>query len=269
MTLKQRVYEVLETAQPGDRLSRRVDIALVVLIGLNVAAAVLESVEEIHSLAPRLFAAVEQVSVVLFSLEYLARLWSCTSSPRFASPVMGRVRFATSLFALVDLLAIAPFYLGLLPGVSLALDLRMLRALRLLRLLKLSRYSQALQTFGRVFYRKRQQLTAAIIFLVLLLLFASTLMYYAERDAQPKSFASIPAAMWWAVSTLTTVGYGDVYPITPLGKLLAALVAVLGIGMFALPTSILGAGFVEALDEKSPPPPADNTCPHCGKSLGE
>jgi voltage-gated potassium channel len=165
--------------------------------------------------------------------------------------------------AIVDLLAILPFYAPMV----VRLDLRFLRALRLiriLRLLKLGRYSQAMQTIARVVVAKKEELLVTAFVVFILLLLGSAGLYYAEHDAQPEAVPSIPAAMWWGVVTLSTVGYGDIVPVTPAGRFLGAVVALLGIGMFALPTGILGAAFVEEVRRRRA---ATRVCPHCGRSL--
>jgi len=262
MRLKKRFYEILEVAAPGDHASRGFDIFILSLIALNVLALVAETVESIHSQAPAFFAWFETVSVIIFTVEYLVRLWSCTASTAYAFPVRGRLRFAVTPLAVVDLLAVLPFYLPFM-----GIDLRFIRAVRLFRLFrlaKLGRYSTALRTLGRVAVAKRPELVITVFILGLLLLLASAGMYFIEHDAQPEAFSSIPATMWWAVATLTTVGYGDVYPVTALGKALAAAIAILGIGMFALPTGILGAAFVEQIHG---PRAKSRTCPHCGKQI--
>jgi voltage-gated potassium channel len=162
--------------------------------------------------------------------------------------------------ALLDLAAIAP---AVIPAVTADLRfLRIPRLLRLLRLAKLSRYSPALAIIGRVLYRKRIELLVVATSATLLMIVAAVLMYMLESPAQPDQFSSIPAAMWWTVVTLTTVGYGDIYPVTVAGKVVASLIATLGIGLFALPTAILGSAFLaEVSDQRAA------TCPHCGKSL--
>ena len=144
--------------------------------------------------------------------------------------------------------------------------IRMVRLFRLFRLAKLARYSTALRTFGRVFAAKKEELVTTLLFLSLLLLAASCLIYFAEYDDQPEAFSSIPAAMWWGIATLTTVGYGDIYPVTIAGKIIGSVIAVLGIGMFALPTGILGAAFLEEIEEQKTTP---KPCPHCGKIIDE
>ncbi|MFC4990402.1 MULTISPECIES: potassium channel family protein [Saliphagus] len=257
---KRRVH-VLLTVGKGGRLARAIDWLIVGLIVLNVVAVVLATVDSVFERYRSVFYAFEIVSIGVFTLEYGLRIWSATAVPEYSSPITGRLRFGTRPHLLIDLFAIVPFYVG---TVVFAFDLRVLRALRLfrfLRLLKLVRYSEAMQRFGRVAHRKRDDLLLAITGSSVLLVVASSLMYFVERDAQPETFSSIPATLWWGVVTLTTVAYGNTYPVTPAGKVLGGLVAVLGVGLFALPASILASGFIE--DDADP-----RRCPHCGESLG-
>jgi voltage-gated potassium channel len=261
MNLRKRVREIVDVAKPGDSLSKAFDIFIVTLIGLNVVALILESVKNIHAFAPRLFSAFEFASVIIFSLEYVARVWSSVEIPIYQKPLSGRLRFILTPLALVDLLAILPFYLPF-TGIDLRF-LRIMRMMRIFRVAKLGRYSQSLQMLQRVMVAKKEQLVCSLFILLLLVIVAASMLYYAENSSQPEIFSSIPAAMWWAISTLTTVGYGDVYPVTGLGKLMASIIAVLGIGMFALPTGILGAGFVEEMGQRQKP----SQCPHCGEEI--
>lgn len=261
--LRHRVYQLLEPAATGDRASRAVDTFIVTLIALNVVAMVVGTVQPVRDRFPGLFPAFETCSVAVFAVEYLLRVWSAPADPRYAHPVRGRVRYALSPLALIDLLAILP---ALLPFAG--VDLRVIRAARLFRifrLAKLVRYSRALQLFGRVIMAKKEELLTTLMLLLLLLLVSASLLYHAEHRAQPHLFGSIPAALWWAAVTITTVGYGDVYPVTVAGRLLAALVAILGLGMFALPTGLLGAGFVEEISRRKQP--ATLLCPHCGRPV--
>jgi len=240
-----RLFEILE-ATTGDAASRAVSILILALISLNVIAVVLETVGSLSTPYASVFRAFEIVSVAVFTVEYVLRLWSCTTDERFKRSVTGRLRFAFTPMAIVDLLAILPFYLPMVIG----LDLRFIRALRLFRLFRLfkvGRYSDALDLFGRTIRAKREELIVSVIGILILLVLASSLMYFVENEAQPESFPSIPEAMWWGVATLTTVGYGDIHPITPVGKLLGGVTALLGIAMFALPTGILSSGFGEEL----------------------
>ncbi|CAN5760718.1 hypothetical protein BH20GEM3_BH20GEM3_01090 [soil metagenome] len=261
MAPNRRIWKVLEAARQGDRASHGFDIFLLVLISLNIVAVVLETVRPIQLQYGSILRGFEYFSIAAFSVEYLARFWAAPADPRYRGSIRGRLRWAVSPMALVDLMAVLPFYL---PFIS--LDLRMARALRLARIFrmaKLGRYVHTLRLFADVARAKREELVMTTFILAFLLLLASSLMYYAESHVQPEAFSSIPASMWWAVATLTTVGYGDVYPITPLGRLLGAGVAIVGIGLFALPTAILGSGFVEEMARRRERP----HCPHCGEKL--
>lgn len=260
--LKTRVYGVLTAQSAVGPAGRSVAGFLVALIALNVLAVALETVPVLRARYGGVFHAFEVFSVVVFTVEYVLRLWTCVIDPRFAHPVTGRLRFALTPMAVVDALAVLPFYL---PTVS--ADLRFLRAarlVRLLRVLKLGRYSESLRMFGTVLRARREDLVVALLAVLLLLVFASAFMYFLERDAQPQAFSSMPAAMWWGVVTLTTVGYGDVYPVTPLGRLLGAAVALFGIDLFALPAGILASGFAEEMQKRRARP---RTCPHCGREI--
>jgi len=261
---KRRTLTVLEEARSGDPLSRSVDLFLITLIVLNVLAVILETVEPLATHWAAFFHLFEKVSVAVFTVEYVLRVWSSTAGERYAHPVFGRVRFALTFFAVIDLLAILPFYLPMV----VTLDLRFLRAVRLFRIFRLfkaGRYSRSLKTMGRVFARTRTELSITLFLTLILLVLASGLVYLAEHDAQPETFSSIPAAMWWGAVTLTTVGYGDIYPVTLLGRLLGTVIAILGIGLFALPTAILGSAFMEELTHRKEP--SAEVCPHCGKPL--
>ncbi len=243
---RQRTMEVLFSTNRNDRLTHVIDISLIVLISLNVLAVVLESEQNIKEAAPNFFYGFELVSVVFFSIEYIARVWSTVDNPfrsNHRHPILGRLRYMFTWFALIDLIAIAPFYLGLIVGV----DLRILRALRLLRIFKLTRYSSSMTMLFNVFREESRTISAAMFVSMLLMFMASTLVYIFEHKAQPHIFSSIPASMYWAVITMTTVGYGDMVPITIMGKVLSAVIGVLGLGMVALPAGILASGFNNAL----------------------
>ena len=261
--IQQRIYELLEVAHPDDTASRFTDLFLFVLIALNVIAVIVETVDDVATQYALIFQFFEVFSVAVFSVEYVLRLWTCVADRRYAHPVTGRLRFAGSWHAVIDLLAILPFYLPMF----LPVDLRVLRALRffrLLRFLKLTRYSESMRIFGKVLRGERTELMIALFVAGVLLVLGSSFLYIVEHEAQPDAFSSIPAAMWWGVATLTTVGYGDVYPVTPLGRLLGAIVAIMGIGMFALPAGILASGFAREMGKRRSEP---EVCPHCGENI--
>ena len=246
--VKSRVYDLLEGAWQEATAGKAVNLFLVSLIGLNVLAVIVESIEVVGRRFEGFFELFEVFSVAVFTVEYVLRMWACPADPkrRFAHPVTGRLRYALTPMAVIDFFAIAPFYLSVL----FAIDLRFLRVFRLLRLLKLTRYSPAMEMLGSVVYNERRALGSAFLFMLIMLVFASSLMHVIERSAQPEAFGNIPAAMWWGMATLTTVGYGDVTPITPLGKLLGGMITVLGVGTFALPAGILASGFVQEIKKR-------------------
>ncbi|MCC6160141.1 MAG: ion transporter [Deltaproteobacteria bacterium] len=252
-----RVWEIVEVSGERDSTARIFDAAILSLILLNITAVILETVESVYSVSPRFFRIFEWVSVLAFTIEYLARLWSCTADPRFATPVTGRLRFMFRPMMIVDLVAIVPFFLA---SYGYLRVVRVFRLLRLFRILKVARYSLAVRTMGRVVRAKREELLVAVFVLTMLLVVAAALIYTTEHEAQPIAFSSIPDAMWWAVATLTTIGYGDVRPVTAAGKLIASFVAIMGIALFALPAGILASGFMEEMASKK-----TVICPHCGK----
>lgn len=260
--VKRRVAEILDIpSAPDDAVGRWFDRFIVTLIAVNVVVVVLESMDGYLDRYGAAFRAFEVFSLVVFSVEYALRVWSITAKPEYADPVRGRLRFVVTPFALIDLLAIVP---GFFPAQFLGADLRLLRVLRMLRLLKLTKYSDSFRILTTVLRRSREELLTAFSLVMVALLLVSTFMYYAEREAQPEKFASIPAAMYWGVISLTTTGYGDVVPMTTAGKLLASATAILGVAVIALPVGILASGFVEELNRRR----RQEACPHCGKVLG-
>jgi voltage-gated potassium channel len=280
-TLKRRIHDLVEVA-PDEQGVKRFDwfdLSLAVLIVLNVVAVMLETVAALEARYHGWFTAFEVFSVAVFSIEYVLRLWACTVDPQFAHPVWGRLRYATRPLAIIDLLAILP---SLLPFVWVDLRfIRVLRLMRLLRVLKLGHYSEAVTLLGNVLRSRSPELAVMLIVLCMLLVLSSGAMFYAENEAQPDTFSSIPASMWWAVITLTTIGYGDAYPVTIVGKIIGGVIAVMGIGIVALPTAIIATGFAEEVQKRrkakhdakeSANQPAERqaggaTCPHCGKPI--
>lgn len=248
-TLRSQVFRVLDTAGTGDWLSRTVDFFLIGMILASVAAVILESMPGIEARYGNGLYLFEAITVAIFTVEYVLRIWGAVEDEATAgmTPLQARLRYVVSFYAIIDLLAILPFYLLLIGGFG-AVDMRFLRAVRLLRVLKLTRYSAAMNMVFTTFRENARALGAAFVILITVMLLAASGMYYFERQSQPEDFGSIPAAMWWAFATLTTVGYGDVTPITVGGKVFGALITVVGIGMVALPTSILATGYSRQLN---------------------
>lgn len=245
--VRSRVSELLDVPEPGDRASHFVDIFIISLIVINVTAMTLETVAPLRSRWGSTFHDLEQLSLYVFTVEYLLRIWSIVGNKwrdEYRHPVWGRLRFMRSPMAIIDLLAVLPFWLQMI----FPLDLRVLRIVRLLRVLKLTRYSAATNLLFEVLREKARVVGASLFMLLLLLVLAATATYMLEHQTQPEQFSSIPQALWWSIVTVTTVGYGDVVPVTPAGKVLGSLLGFIGVALVALPAGILAAGFSDALE---------------------
>ena len=248
------VFVILEADQGGNRSSRLVDVFLIAMITISVLAVVLESVPRLEQRYEGVFYWLEVFTVSVFTIEYLLRVWTSVEiDGRQLSAwdaFVHRLRFMVTPYAIIDLIAILPFYL-VLTGTITNVDMRFLRAVRLLRILKLTRYSSAFDMLISSIRENVKSLMAAFFVLLTVMLLAASGMYFFERESQPVAFGSIPSAMWWAFSTLTTVGYGDVTPITVGGKVFGAVITVIGIGMVALPTGILASGYAQQIRVRS------------------
>lgn len=262
--IRQWTYRLF-AAGKGGRIGYWTDWFIMALIAVNVTAVMLETVDWIAEAYGTELFWFEVFSVAVFTVEYLGRVWSAVDDPDYNGILTGRLKFASRPLLVIDMLAILPFYL-MAAGVQ--ADLRFLRALRmvrLFRLLKLARYSKAMQSFAEVFHDKKEELVLAVFANGILLILAASIMFFVENRAQPEVFTSIPGTFYWAFITLTTVGYGDVTPITPVGQILTGVIALLGIGLFALPASILASGFMERNEREEE---EDwEYCPHCGEQL--
>ena len=266
MTFRRRLYLTLDPSERGGIAERIFEIILISIIVLNILAIIFSSIKEFDQKYQDYFRDFEIFSLVFFTIEYIARIYSIVEKWRYRHPIKGRLRYAVTPLALVDLFSFLPFYLAFLP-----IDLRFLRIFRLMsifRMFKIARYLHALNLFKRVLIERKEQLVLSFLFILFILVITSFVMFYVENDAQPDKFSSIPATMWWGIATITTVGYGDIVPITDLGKFLGGIFAIAGVGLLALPAGILSSGFFELLHvdkEKERP----KKCPHCGKDLHE
>jgi voltage-gated potassium channel len=256
-------HQVLETA--GGRRSgpaRAFNILLILIIALNALAIVLHTVPTVNDRFPRLFIDFEYFSAIFFTVEYLLRVWVCVEDEGYEHPVWGRLRYMISPGALIHLLAIVPFYTShFMADTGL---LRMLRLFRIFRLFHITRYTRALHVIQMVVRDKKEELVLSFTFILFMLVISSSIMYFIEHETQPQVFSSIPAALWWGVSTLTTIGYGDAVPHTPLGKFFGGIIAFMGVGLFALPTGILASGFAEMVGRNRR---KTIRCPHCGEEI--
>jgi len=246
--MRERVFLLLDAGHSEEPMARFVDLFLISLISLNVVAVIFESMPEVYAEYGPWFDIFEVFSVAVFTVEYALRVWSAVESrnPRYKSPVKGRIRFMLSPLALIDLIVLVPFFISSLIGV----DLRMLRALRLLRAFRLTRYANSMNLLLQVLRDEGPVISAALFVLLMMITVAASITYLAEHNAQPEAFASIPHALWWAVVTMTTIGYGDVVPHTLIGRLCASVIGIISVGMVALPAGILASGFNEALHQR-------------------
>lgn len=247
-SLRVKLYRQLETtAWPKDGLSP-LNTALVVLIIVAVALAVIDTEPMIVGGHERLMNDVEFAIGMIFLTEYAARLWVAPENPRFQNARFPRLRYALTPIAIVDLLAVLPAIFAFGGGSSLLL--RFFRILRMLRLAKLGRMSSAWEHIREAFYEKRHEFALILGLLAITVLVSASLMYLAEAEAQPDKFGSIPRALWWSIITMTTIGYGDTYPVTALGRFLGGIIAIVGVMMVALPTGIFAASFSEGMERR-------------------
>jgi len=242
------LYILLEAGKTGDKPSAIFDVFMVTLILANVVAFAAETDVRIATAYGEQLRLFNAFSIAIFTVEYLIRLWVCVDHPAFRGLPKWRVRLGYSMTPqmLIDLIVILPFYLSFM----FAVDLRFLRVFRLFRFLMLARYSPALYTIGRVFKSERRAMLAALIVMSGMLIFSATGIYWLEHEVQPEAFGSIPMSMWWALATLTTVGYGDVVPLTTLGRFFGGLVMIFGLGMFAMPIAIVSSGFAREIHRR-------------------
>jgi len=248
-SFRRQTYIALEGGRAGGVAGAVIEALLIALILLNVAAYVAQSVPALDREYHKLFVELEYVSVALFTIEYLARLWAAVEDPGVGGrgAILGRLHVATRPMMLIDLMAFAPSYIAILVPF---LDLRILWLFRLLRLLKIARYSPALSTLAQVISDERRALYGTLLLLMCAVTISASLMHTVEGHAQPRVFGTIPDSMWWAITTLTTVGYGDTYPITLAGRMIAGMTMIVGLGLFALPVGIVATGFVENIHRK-------------------
>ncbi len=262
MNVKTRVFEIVEKAKPNDIPSKIFDWSIIVLITLNIAAIIIESFQSLDAVLIKILYYFELTSVTVFTVEYLVRVWTSDLIFKKKNKVVARLLYMISFYALIDLFAVLPFYLPLL----IAIDLRFIRVLRLfriLRLLKIDRYNNSLSLITKVIKAKKSELIVTTFITTILILFSACIMFHVENEAQPDQFNNILSTIWWAVATLTTVGYGDIYPITPLGRLISGVMVLLSIGIIALPTGIISSGFITEIAHRR----TSKKCPHCGNTL--
>jgi voltage-gated potassium channel len=250
MRLRQTFWHQLDPeAYERDGLSPT-NVAVVWVVVLSSLLAIVETEPLVENIAPRAFAHIEQVFTILFLVEYLVRLWAEGENPKF-SGIRGRIRYALTPAAIIDLTAFLPSLVA--PGISSPMLLRSFRLLRILRLARLGRFSLAMRNLTEAVTERREELLLSLMLATMILVFSATAMYILEGEDNPEAFGSIPRALWWSVCTLTTVGYGDIYPHSVLGKICGGLTSIAGIGLIAMPTGILAAAFSDAFQKSRSP----------------
>ncbi|MEN9830849.1 MAG: hypothetical protein RLZZ487_454 [Pseudomonadota bacterium] len=244
-TFRQKVHAVMFPSAYGGSLHTIFDTFIVIWVVVSVLAVILESVHGIEYLLNLEFIILDAIAVSIFTLEYCIRMYCCVEEPGYQRAVSGRLKMAKSTSSIIDLLAIAPFFLEVF--LHHQVDLRFMRVFRLLRLLKLSRYTGATQSLSKVIAREWPVIAASTFIMLLLVVMTASLGFLFEHEAQPDKFENIPQAIYWAVITLASVGYGDISPITPAGRAMTIVLSLIGIGIFAIPAAILSSAFTDQL----------------------
>ena len=246
--IKQRIFEIVSKSENGDKASSVFDWTIMLLIALSIITIILDSFQGIHEKYQTVFHVFEIITVIIFTIEYFLRIW--TADLLYPDSKHPRLKYCFSFMAIIDLLAILPFYLPFFSA-----DLRFLRMMRLfrlfrlLRVFKLGRYLDALQVIVRVIRTSGPQLIMSVVICFFVMLFSAIIMYEVENPVQPEQFPNVLSSLWWAMCTLTTVGYGDVYPITAVGRFFASVISLVGIGIIAIPTGIIAAGFNQVINK--------------------
>ena len=263
--IKERIFQLIRDDDRNKKPGLLFDTAVILLILINVALIIAGSFEAVSSPWRRAGNLFYGLSCVLFTVEYLLRLWTADLMFTDVTPARARLRYVCSFMSVIDLLAILPFYLPRLIPITL-IELRLVRALNLLHLFGSRHYIDALTMVKTVLKRKSRELLCSMLVVLVLLLISALMMYSIESRAQPSAFKNAVDGMWWAVVTLSTIGYGDIVPITMIGRFLSMLMTLLGIMLVAVPGGIITAGFVEGIDERRKVK-GKHFCPYCGKDL--
>lgn len=269
---KEKVHSLLHPDIVGDKhWDKIINVFIVSLIILNVVAVMLETIPTIEKNKELMhyFTIFDWFSVIIFTIEYVLRVWSSNHEEKYKHGFWGRLKYMASPGALIDLIAILPSYMHAIIGLDLRV-LRMLRLLRFFRLFRLTAYTKPAQLISNVFKKRKKELALSFVLAIFLIIIASCVMYYAEHlsinaKGEPSNFTSIPATIWWAVVSLTTTGYGDMIPITDIGKVTASIIMLTGIAFFALPAGIITAGFIDEFRLNRIK--TTHRCPHCGEHL--
>ena len=248
--LKKRIFEIISVDDGDDIYSAIFDKFIIFLIIINILIIIAESFRGFSNSIVVIFRHIETFSVIVFTIEYLLRIWTAKYLyPNEKTFFKAMMKYIFSFMALIDLFAILPFFIPFIIPVNL-ISLRMLRIFRILRIFKIHRYTDALKDIGTVIKNKGTQLISSIIVLFILVIMASVIMFNIETEAQPELFKDVFSSYWWTINAITTVGYGDIYPVTIVGKFLSSIISILSVGFVAIPTAIISTGFMEQIERK-------------------
>jgi voltage-gated potassium channel len=237
--MKKQVFNIIQIGDKSNKISRTFDIFIVIVIISNIAVMFMQTYDEMEAYQSVL-KTIEIITTLIFCVEYVLRIWTADLLYKNEKPLKARLHFLRSYDGIIDLLTIIPAFF--LTGF---IVFRMLRVVRIFHLFRINAQYDSFNVITTVIYNKRNQIISSVFIIIILMLASSLCMYSAEHDAQPDIFKNAFSGIWWAVSTVLTVGYGDIYPVTVLGKIIAIIIAFLGVGVVAIPTGIISAGFVE------------------------
>ncbi len=263
--MKQKIYNLVEKGAHGSKINLIFDYFILTLIVLNVVAVALDTLSGINDSILQLLRLFELFSISIFTIEFLMRLYVSDVTHPASNRFFSALKFIFSPFGLIDLVAILPFYIPFIIKTDLRF-LRILRLIRFFRIFKISRYNNTLKLIWDVIKEKKAELQMTFFIATLMMIVSAFLIYHVENPIQPEKFTNIFTSLWWTLATLTSIGYEDIYSITTLGKIISGIMAILGIGLIALPTGIISAGFIERI-AKNKSEMRKNICPHCGKEI--
>ena len=264
---KHKIYILLHPELGQSKADKAINIFIITLISLNVIAVMMETVHPLYENYETVFDTFDLVSVIIFTIEYVLRVWSCTQDPKYKGSIKGRIKYMLTPGAMIDLLAFLPTYFHAFLNFDLRM-LRLLRFLRFFRLFRLTAYTRSAQMIFNVFRSRKNELILSLVLVIFLIIIASCLLFFAEHSyptEEDSKFTSVPATLWWAIVTLTTTGYGDMTPLTTIGRILSGIIMLTGVAFFALPAGIITAGFLEEM--KLVRKGKVFNCPHCGKPI--
>ena len=262
--VKKDVHILLHPELGDSKWDKFINGFIIALIILNLVAIMVETVHPYYENNQVFFDTFDLISVIIFTIEYVLRVWSCTHDPKYKGSIKGRLKYMLTPGALIDLISFAPWYLHRMLGFDLRV-LRILRLLRFFRLFRLTAYTRSAQLIFNVFKSRIRELMLSFLLTIFLIIIASCVVYFAEHNVEETKFTSIPATIWWAVVTLTTTGYGEMIPVTTIGKVLSGIIMLTGVAFFALPAGIITAGFLDEMRiiRKG----KAYKCPHCGGDI--